>query len=163
MPVTLAPGQVVPMSGFITKALFLRQQPSHEIERRLGYAPGRLATGWWLLFLQQLPAPPDFEYMGYSYFSGGVAQGHLQPGPTMEQELRAAGNYLLKLKRRTIAETFRLFGPDRLAKVIPVAAQAGTMPYPPGSGVPQWKLIRDLNFKVVGKIAAGQVYSGDYS
>jgi hypothetical protein len=163
MPPTLSTGQRVPMKGFFTKARFLRQQPASELERRLGYAQGRLAKGWWLLFLEQMPTPNDFEFMGYSYMSGGVSQGHLRPGPTAEQELKAGKYDVFGLKRRTILQTFRLSGPDRLAKVVPVDGESGPMPYPPGSGFPQWKLIQPLPFRVWGSIGPGQVYSGDYS
>jgi hypothetical protein len=151
------------MTGFFTKASFLRKQPAAELERRLGYATGRLAEGWWLLFLEQMPTPNDFAYMGYSYMSGGVSQGHLRPGPTAEQELRSSRHDVFGMKRRTILQVFQLSGPDRLAKVVPVAGEEGSMPYPPGSGIAQWKLIQPLTFRVWGKVGRGEVYSGDYS
>jgi hypothetical protein len=163
MPLALLPGQTVAMAGFFTKARFLRGQPALELERRLGYAPGRLANGWWLLFLEQMPTPNDFEFMGYSHMSGGVAQGHLRPGPTAEQQLKSGKFDVFGMKRRTILQAFRLSGPDRLAKVVPVADQSGLTPYPPGSGLPQWKLIQPLTFKVVAEVRAGQVYLGDYA
>jgi hypothetical protein len=163
MPPTFSPGQRVAMTGFFTKARFLRQQPASELERRLGYAQGRLAKGWWLLFLEQMPTPNDFEFMGYSYMSGGASQGHLRPGPTAEQELKAGKYDVFGLKRRTILQTFRLAGPDRLAKVVPIDGAGGSMPYPPGSGFPQWRLTQPLSFRVWGSVGPGQVYSGDYS
>jgi len=163
MPPPLAPNARVLITGFITKALFLRQQSSGELERRLGYAPGRLSQGWWLLFLEQMPTPNDFEFMGYSQMSGGVAGGHLRIGPTAEQQLKSSGNDVFGLKRRVILQTFRLAGPERLAKVIPINGTSGEMPYPPGSGIPQWKLVQPLSFRVWGSIAPGRVYSGDYS
>src|SRR3954463_10470699 len=85
------------------------------------------------LFLQQMPTPNDFEFMGYSHMSGGVAQGHLRPGPTAEQQLKTGKFDVFGMKRRTILQTFRLSGPDRLAKVVPIADQSGAMPYPPGT------------------------------
>jgi hypothetical protein len=151
------------MTGFFTKAVFLRRQSTAELERRLGYAPGRLAQGWWLLFLERMPTPDDFEYMGYSYMSGGVTQGHLRPGATAEQELKSAKFDVFGMKRRTILQIFRLSGSDRLAKVIPIAAESGPMAYPPGSGVPQWKLVQPLPFRVWGLIGPGEMYAGDYS
>jgi hypothetical protein len=110
-----------------------------------------------------MPTPNDFEFMGYSYMSGGASQGHLRPGPTAEQELKAGKYDVFGLKRRTILQTFRLSGPDRLAKVVPIGGESGAMPYPPGSGFPQWKLIQPLPFRVSGSIGPGQIYSGDYS
>lgn len=163
MPLALSPGQSIAMAGFFTKARFLRGQPAVELEKRLGYAQGRLASGWWLLFLEQMPTPNDFEFMGYSHMSGGVAQGHLRPGATAEQQLKAGKFDVFGMKRRTILQTFRLSGPDRLAKVVPFADQSGLMPYPPGSGFPQWKLVQPLTFKVAAEIGPGHVYSGDYA
>jgi hypothetical protein len=150
------------MMGFFTKARFLRQQSAAELERRLGYAQGRLSMGWWLLFLEEMPTPKDFEFMGYTYMSGGVIQGHLRPGPTAEQRLKNAKYDVFGLKRRSIVQTFRLFGPDRLARVVPIAGESGPMPYPPGSGFPQWTLTRPLLFRAWGSIGPGQIYSGDY-
>ena len=151
------------MTGFFTKAWFMRQQPPAELERRLGFAQGRLARGWWLLFLEQMPTPNDFEFMGYTHMSGGVVQGHLRPGPTAEQELKSSKFDVFGMKRRTILQTFRLSGPDRLAKLLPVGDASGAIPYPPGSGFPQWKLIQPLKFRVWGLVGPGQMYSGDYT
>ena len=152
------------MKGFFTKAVCLRGQPPSEIERRVGYAPGRLNGGWWLLFLEQMPGPDDFEFMAYSYMSGGVPGGHLNPpdGIAADQRLRRDGFDMAILRRRVIANIFRLSGPDRLAKVLPVDGESGPMPYPPGSGIPQWKLVRPLNFRTAAKIGPGALYSGNY-
>lgn len=158
-----SPEQQILLKGYVTKALFLRQQPSSELERRLGYASGRLAQGWWLLFLERMPIPDDFEFRGYSQMSGGVAQGHLRKGPTAEQELITGRFDVVSMKRRIILQTFRLSGPDRLAKVVPIDGPTGVVPYPPGSGVPQWELTRPMAFRVWGRIDPGDVYSGDYS
>lgn len=158
-----APEQQILMKGYVTKALFLRQQPAPELERRLGYASGRLAQGWWPLFLERMPTPDDFEFRGYSQMSGGIAQGHLRKGPTAEQELISGRFDVASMKRRIILQNFRLSGPDRLAKVVPIDGPTGTMPYPPGSGVPQWELTRPMTFRVWGRVDSGEVYSGDYS
>jgi hypothetical protein len=152
------------MAGFVTKAAFLRGLGAEEIERRLGYAHGRLASGYWLLFLEQTPSPDEFEFMGYSQMSGGAPQGHLNPlgGQTAEQSLRAGGFDLLRLKQKVIRETFRISGPQRLAKVLPIDPARGPTPYPPGSGVPQWRLLEPgLPFRVAQQIQAGRIYSGD--
>ena len=67
MPAPLAPdassvGTVDRFSGNFTKALYLRSQSAGELERRLGYGPGRLSRGWWLLFALERPAPDNFEF-----------------------------------------------------------------------------------------------------
>ena len=166
MPAPLAIGAKPVLTGFLTKAVFLRSQPASELEVRLGYASGRLASGWWLLWLTRMPTPADFEFMGYSQMSGGIPQGHLaRPGGrTAEASLAAGGYDLLRLKQKAIADTFRLSGPDRLAKVIPRNGATGPMPYPPGSGIPQWKIVPPgLPFLVVAMIGPGGIYRGSYT
>ena len=118
---TLQVGGNANLRGFFTKALYVRNQPSLEVERRLGYRAGRLDEGWWLCFLLQMPKGEDFEVRGYSQMSGGVAQGHLKSPPdprNAEQTLKDGGVDLVKVKAGLIANTFRLSGPERLAKVI---------------------------------------------
>jgi hypothetical protein len=152
-------------TGFVTKALFLRGRTTSELEDRLGYAEGRLCNGYWLLFLEQMPTPGDFEFMGYSQMSGGIPLGHLNPpgGLTAEQSLRAGGMDMLRLKQKFIRETFKLSGPERLAKVIPLDPAHGPMPYPPGSGIPQWRIVEPgLLFRVAEQIAPGSAYLGRY-
>jgi hypothetical protein len=162
MPVPLELNKTVPMKGFITQAKFLRSHSASELEQRLGYGTGRLANGWWLLFLEQMPQPNDYEFMAYSHMSGGVPQGHLNPpgGRTTEQSLQSKGFDMTVLKQKTIRDTFTLTGPDRLAKVIPVL---GGDAYPQGKGIPQWKLLRDLTFRAVAEIAPNQTYTGNYT
>ena len=67
MPNALAPDQssvgiVDDFKGNFTKAMYLRSQPSGELERRLGYGPGRLSQGWWLLFALVVAAGSSFEF-----------------------------------------------------------------------------------------------------
>lgn len=160
-------GATVRRKGYFTKALFLRQQPTGEIERRLGFRAGRFSAGWWLLFLTEMPSPEDFELRGYTHLSGGVVQGHLPRPPdprNSEARLRDGGVDLRKVKSGLIRDVFRLTGPERLAKAVPVAAGTGEADYPPGSGFPQWELTaRALAFKVAAFVPAGQAYGGNYA
>ena len=160
----LSENGTVCLAGFVTVAMPLRSQSTAELESRLGYAPGRLNGGWWLLFLTQMPAPGDFEYRGYSHMSGGIPQGHLRlpGGKTTEQMLRARGFNMRNLKAQTIANTFKLNGHHRLAKLLPVTDPSGPNPYPPGTGIPQWELVKCLRFRVVKLIGPGQMYLGNY-
>ena len=80
-------------AGNFTKAIYLRSQPASEIERRLGYGAGRLARGWWLLFALEKPSPDNFEYGGYTHFSGGRI-GHPSLGnarPSVEGQCACRG------------------------------------------------------------------------
>lgn len=158
-------GEEQRMKGFFTKALYLRGRTATEVERRLGYRAGRLAEGWWLCFLLEMPVAAEFEVRGYSQMSGGVAQGHLPTPPdprNAEQRLKGGGHDLSRIKAGLIADTFKLRGPDRLAKVIPARAAFGDMDYPPGSGIPQWTLIREKRFRVAAFVEPGKTYQGNY-
>ena len=157
-------GDIVTKGGFFTQAHYLRGQTSAEVERRLGYGPGRLSQGWYLLFILNMPDVEDFEFRGYTHFSGGVVQGHLSSPPdkrTAEERVRKSGVDVIRSKQKVIREVFTLQGPHRLAKVIPV--RYGT-DYPPGSGIPQWELRegREKRFKVAALVGPGQVYNGNY-
>lgn len=156
------------LGGYFTKALYLRNQPSREVENRLGYRAGRLDEGWHLCFLLQMPKSDDFEVRGYSQMSDGVAQGHLASPPdprNAEQKLDADGFDLAKIKANLIANTFRLSGPERLAKVIPARGGFGENDYPPGSGIPQWTLRKGvrLQFMVAAFVGPGEEYLGFYA
>jgi len=142
-PLTLGTTHVA--KGFVTKAMYLRSQPGAELERRLGFAPGRLSRGWWLLFLEDMPTAADFEFRGYTQMPGGIPMGHVNPtGLNAEQRLRQDGYDVSRLKAMRIVDTLRIAGPERLAKVIPIDPPGGPssmpIPYPPGSGFPQWEL-----------------------
>jgi hypothetical protein len=135
MPAPLVVNSSVSMKGFFTKALFLRSQPAAELERRLGYASGRLLNGWWLLFLLRMPTPNDFEFMGYSQMSGGIPQGHLHPpgGLTAEQSLAKAGYNLVRLKQKVIMEVFRLSARNGWQKPVRADRRRDRPPIPQGA------------------------------
>lgn len=159
-------GQQKVMKGFFTKALFIRGQSSAEAEKRLGYRAGRLAQGWYLCFLLEMPNVNEFEVRGYSQMSGGVARGHLPKPPdprNSEQRLNDDGFDLARIKSGLITRTFQLRGPERLAKVIPKSGEFGDNDYPPGSGIPQWTLVAPKRFIIREFIDPGKMYMGDYS
>lgn len=161
-------GDRVRRSGFITQAKFLRSQSSLEIERRLGYRTGRMAQGWTLLFLLDRLTEADFEFRGYSQMSGGVSQGHLPMPPdrrNAEEFLKEEGYDVPRLKRDVITTVFKYSGSDRLCKVIPTAGEFGENDYPPGSGIPQWTILKNREkwFQVAAVIGPNETYLGDYS
>ncbi len=169
-------GEIQHRSGYFTKGLYLRSQPEAEVERRIGYRPGRLRQGWWLMFLIEMPTVDQFEYRGYSHLSDGKIEGHLpqnRHAPTTEDRLRASGANLTGtpyqvrgLKQNTIAGVFRLAGPERIAKVLPVAPAQGdpNIPdYPPGNGFPQFALTQPLRWVAAAFVSPGQAYLGAYN
>jgi hypothetical protein len=175
VPLPKRPGEVQQLKGDFSKALYYRMKPASEVERLIGYRAGRLRDGWWLMFLTIKPNVDQFEYRGYSQMSGGIVEGHLpqnQGNPTAEARLVAGGFNLTGtsyqtdgLKQKTIREVFELAGPNRLAKVRPVAAAHGDpdIPdYPPGLGIPQWTLTTPLPWVAAAFVGPGQVYDGNY-
>jgi hypothetical protein len=153
----LAANRRISLDGLFTQASRPIRRSNAGLALRRGGSPG--AGG--CCFSSRCRRRTIFEFMGYSYMSGGVAQGHLRPGRSAEQELIAGKYDVFGLKQRTIRQTFRLNGPDRLAKVVAVDGPSGTKPYPPGSGVPQGKLVHPLPFRVWGFVGPGQVYTSD--
>lgn len=175
VPLPQRVGEMQQLKGDFSKALYYRGQSSAEVERRIGYRAGRLREGWWLMFLTVLPRPDQFEYRGYSQMSGGRVQGHLpqfNSGPTAEDRLKSGGQNLTGIayqergmKQQTLTEVFCLNGPERQAKVRPVAREHGDpdIPdYPPGAGIPQWNLTHPLSWVAAAFVAPGQSYLGGY-
>ena len=118
-----------------------------EIERLLGFHAGRLAPGATFVKLDALPGRDGFELAAYSQ----TAEHHYAPPPNLDPE---------KLKAIAMSR-WSLSGGDRLIKVVAaVGHDRGMEPddqYPPGAGVPQWKLITPLQGTVVAEVwtAAG--------
>lgn len=144
-------GETVQKKGYVTQLHYLKGRSATQLERLLGYKAGRLAGGWALLELLKMPKPEDFEFRGYSYFSGGIEEGHLdskKSGNTAEVKLRDGSFDLNALKLALIKNSFAITGPRRLVKVCPKDPPSGIKDYPPGSGVPQWELVNKLSFRV---------------
>ena len=156
-------GVVDKFKGNFTKALYLRSQSSRELETRLGYGPGRLSEGWWLLFALERPAPSSFEFGGYTHFSGSrIGNPSLGPGrPHVEDGLLKTFGGLAGMasaKARHVA-MLELSGPNRLAKVIPVAPGND---YPVGSGIYQCNVTAPIRCKVAAYVPPGGMYLGNY-
>ena len=96
---------------------------------------------------------------GYTHFSGGRAAG---AALTAEEELKARGIDADRIKRRQANERFTTRGPDRIAKVVPVIDHSDVETYPPGLGIPQWRLMQPKRFMVKAFIGPGEAYLGDY-
>jgi hypothetical protein len=154
----MKPGDKLSLKGYVTQSHFVASKSCAALETLLGYKAGRLAGGWALLALTRLPTPDDFEFRGYSYFSGGIEQGHdpaKSDGKTMEVRLKDGNFDLLKLKTAIIKNTFAVSGSKRLVKIMPKDPPSGSKDYPPGSGVPQWELTNKLPFAVIGVMSQG--------
>lgn len=129
--------------GYVTQDKFLRGRTLSTLEKYLGFAEGRLRLGATFVKLTRLPTEGEFELAGYSMTA---QHRHVTPG----------GLDVRKLKTNAMAR-WTLSGLDRLIKVIPaIAHDPGMSPddqYPPGDGVPQWRLLSAIPGIVVAKPA----------
>jgi hypothetical protein len=136
-------GQPLNVSGCVTKDKFIRGKTIEEIEKLIGFHRGRLASGLTVVKLNRLPAMNEFDLAAYS----NVATHRLQV-PT--------GLDIDKLKRLAI-ESWSLSGVDRLVKVLAAIRHDNSMDpdvqYPPGQGIPQWKVTVQIPGVVIAEVA----------
>ena len=134
------------VSGCITQEKFLKGRTLAEIERLLGFHTGRLKEGMIVTALTQIPQVGEFEFGGYSQ----VASHHFsdQYGKVVfDREM---------MKKKLVAEVFKIQGPDRLVKVMANTRHSDAMladdQYPPGRGIPQWNLTTQIPARVIALI-----------
>jgi hypothetical protein len=132
-------GDLVRVSGYVTKDKFINGRTLMEIEDILGYRRGRFAMGVVVLRPNRLPLASEFVLAAYSM----VAEHHYS---------QPSGLNIDKLKQLAIA-SWAHSGPESLVKVWPnIPHNPGLEPdmqYPPGRGAPQWKLIAKIDSIVV--------------
>lgn len=153
-------GQFTEVYGFITQEKFLRGKSLAELENLLGFQTGRLAQGAVILALKQLPAPEQFIFGGYTQ----VAEHHFQEQYGDKSNLKQSQGEndrdyrtrILKIKNNIIKTVWAETGPERLVKVKAITPHNNNMhndeQYPPGQGIPQWKLIAGISARVVAEI-----------
>jgi len=151
-------GSLFTTTGDITTLNWIGVRPRESVERSLGFAPGRLAAGYWLLLLKNSLAAGDFEFGGTTLRSGGK-EG--LPGKTAQEEAarikvaerireeRGEDGYN-HLKAWALRTSGVIIGPNRLAKVLPVTAHDASLTsaeqYPMGGGGLQWNLKNPRDF-----------------
>ena len=137
----MAIGAKIQVTGYITQDKFLLGRKLSEIERLLGFQPGRLSQGATFIKLTELPKAGQFNLAGYS-----MTAEHRHATPR--------GLDVVKLKSLAFAQ-WTLSGRDRLIKVVPAIAHDRLMDpdeqYPPGEGVPQWKLLDPMSGVIVAQ------------
>jgi hypothetical protein len=135
----MAVGQKIAVGGFVTKQKSLAGRSLLELESILGFHAGRLANGATFAALDRLPLPNEFETRGYSQ----VADHRHATPPGLD---------MAAIKRMAMA-AWAPSGPDRLIKVMAVTLHNTGMrdddQYPPGQGVPQWKLVMPIPATVI--------------
>jgi hypothetical protein len=142
-------GALISVKGFVTQEKYILGRNLNEIEDILGFNKTRLSQGVVIAALLRLPNPGDFQLAGYSQ----VAAHH-----TAEQYGRnLEGKFDINVLTKNLQqEVWSLYNSNRLIKVMPVAQHNNLMTddeqYPPGQGVPQWKLVNPISAKVIAAI-----------
>lgn len=141
--------EIIQVKGCITQERYIKGKTMPELERILGFQKGRLHKGVVVAVLIQMPTIHQFELLGYSQ----VAEHRF--GGT-------AGLDANKLKEMVLKEAFTLAGPKRLVKVIANTPHSDLLDndtqYPPGLGVPQWKLTSRVSARVIDIVLPEEVY-----
>ena len=147
----MQPHEIIQVKGCITQERYIKGKTLAELERLLGFQKGRLESGVVVAALIQLPAVNQFELLGYSQ----VAE-HKFSADDRKLDIN-------KLKQMVVEETFTLVGNKRLIKVIANTrhndAIENDLQYPPGLGIPQWKLTDRISARVLDVVKPGEVYS----
>jgi hypothetical protein len=144
-------GETRTFTGNVTTLNWIGPRPPAEVERNLGYGPGRLGAGYWVLLLVRELTPDDFEFEGTTLRSGGRLG---LPGATAaEDAARSRMHDQILVERgpagyRALQEqalrSVKTAGPERIAKVLPETghdpAMAPSLQYPMGGGGLQWTI-----------------------
>ncbi len=119
-----------------------------EIESRLGFAPSRLSLGAFVaIMIKKLPKEAEFEFLGYTQ----VAEHHYKTPegldiPALKKKFLEGNTWGLGLS--TPVKIFPIQGADQ--------TRGNDENYPPGSGVPQWKLTIGQEFEVVALVKGNE-------
>jgi hypothetical protein len=159
-------GKSVFASGCVTRLIDVVNRNPGDLEELVGFHRGRLSNGCYFLVLTDTLSPGDFEFFGYTYFSGGrfglpsndPAQEGARRGvhATMQIDYGDAG---LKRIERKFAEAIKPKGVERYVKIAPIILHDRTMEsadqYPASRlGITQLNILRSApkRFYVAAKM-----------
>lgn len=145
-------GQQVTLSGNVTTLQWIKPGHEADTESALGFHRGRLAQGYWILLLKQLPRPDQFRFDGTTLNSGGrlglpaaTPAADLQRPKVHDQVLGARGAAGYADLQSRILRDIRVLGEQRIAKVLPStrhdALMSPSAQYPAGGGGLQWSIL----------------------
>ncbi len=141
------------ISGFKLQEKYLRNKSLNEIESLLGYHYGRLKQGATIYALTEIPKADQFDLRGFTQVADHQWDIKYPNGTNLDEK---------KLKDFLIKNVFTNIGLDRLIKVRPITAHNFDMSdddqYPPGLGIPQWKLTDPLNARQVAEVKGDDRY-----
>lgn len=143
--------EILKIKGCITQEHYIKGKTVSEMERILGFEKGRFQNGITVLALIQMPEAHQFDLLGYSQVAGHKFNNASLKGMDVK-----------KLKEMVVKEAFTLAGVKRLVKVIPNTPHNhlvdNDIQYPPGLGVPQWKLTGKVSARVVATLKSEDIY-----
>ncbi len=151
---SLKVGDEITVYGYFTLKKYMLYANSNglrKVEQTLGFHAGRLKEGAYLLQFVELPKPEQFCFAGYSQ----VAEHRFKHVfPNIEKTIN------IDATKQSVIEMWKNEGgASALVKVKAVTDHDGGMDdnlqYPPGLGVPQWKLTKGIKARVIG-------YSSEY-
>lgn len=137
--------------GCITQEKYIMGRPVAELETILGYNMGRLRKGYVVAALEMIPSNDQFELLGYTQ----VAEHRMNVDTSKGLDIN-------KLKDMVRKDSFAVTGINRLVKILPNIPHQIYMSndeqYPPGQGVPQWKLTKMMTAKIIAVIPESKIY-----
>lgn len=156
-------GEKAHLKGDITNNTWVSARSGPDLERSLGFAPGRLAEGWWILVLRQKLTPAEFIFSGLTLRSGGRAGLPAENWDAEEDRLHVHKSMLDEYGADKVARMQRealmgvqYQGPERLVKVVAVTQHTKALSpreqYPMGGGGLQWTLRVPCEFFVAVQV-----------
>ena len=143
--------KIISVSGCITQEKFIKGRTLPELERLLGFHAGRLGEGIVVAALLKVPEISQFELLGYTQ----VAEHKVGPDTLNGLDVN-------KLKKMVHENTFTTVSTNRLVKIKANTPHSEYMnndeQYPPGEGVPQWKLTSKVDAEVIAIVNEGERY-----
>lgn len=143
----------IQVTGFVTLKKFLAGKNLQQIESLLGFHQGRLKLGATVAELQSFPSALEFDLAGYSQ----VADHRFNSN--------ALNGFDVSKLKGIVQDVWSQPG-EKLVKVIAATRHdpgiSNDEQYPPGQGVPQWKLIAQKPATVIAILTdySKAVYKG---
>lgn len=144
-------GEKAPLFGNVTTLVWIAARSPQNVEKSLGYGPGRLSAGYCVALLSKPLEPQDFEFEGTTMRSGGKL-GLPSNDPATEHARRRVHQEVMgeygedhyETMQKSALRGIPAKGPDRIAKVVPMEPHNEAMgtadQYPVGAGGLQWTL-----------------------
>lgn len=163
MPEPLVVGVTASLTGDVTRLRFIAGRSPSTIETMLGYGPGRLREGYWIVVLIEPLRLKDVIFAGLTLRSGG-REGKPLHDPdadarrlhVYETMLRDYGStHVDHLREELVSDPTNLRGENRIAKIVPVTHHVGKDPaaeYPMGGGAPQFTMTAPHRFRVAAAV-----------